>query len=100
MLDKEFRIASLSNQILRSGTAIGAILREAEFAESPKDFFAHKMSMSLKEANETKYWLALLHETAYINEKLFHSLVTDCEELIKMLVSSIKTIKAKIKSKK
>jgi len=86
----------LSKQLLRSGTAIGALVREAEHAES-KDDFIHKMSISLKEANETEYWLMLLHDSEYFDEKLFHSIVSDCQELIKMLVSIIKTSKSKLK---
>ena len=64
---KEFII---TNQILRSGTAIGALVREAEFAQSPQDF-ANKLSIALKEANETFYWLNLLHDTDYIDQNAF-----------------------------
>lgn len=60
----------LSKQLLRSGTAIGALLREAEYGESKKDFI-HKMQIALKEANETIYWLSLLKDTAYMNENTF-----------------------------
>ena len=86
---KEFTI---TNQILRSGTAVGALGREAEFAQSPLDF-ANKLSIALKEANETSYWLNLLHDTDYIDENAFKSIIIDCNELIALLVSSIKTIK-------
>lgn len=82
----------LSKQVLRSGTAIGALVREAEFAQSKADFI-NKMSIALKEANETMYWLEILKDTNYIDEKLFQSLYEDCEELIKMLVSTVKTTK-------
>ncbi len=82
----------LSKQTLRSGTAIGALIREAEFGQSKLDFI-HKMSISLKEANETEYWLCLLKDTDYINQELFESLQSDCKELIAILVSSIKTAK-------
>ena len=82
----------LSKQILRSGTAIGALIREAEFAQSKADF-TNKMNVALKEANETSYWLEILKDTDYLNEKIFQSLHSDCEELIKMLVSSVKTSK-------
>ena len=90
----------MSKQLLRSGTAIGALIREAEFAESKKDFihklhisefaeskkdFIHKLHISLKEANETDYWLTLLHESDYINDIAFQSIQTDCTELIKLL---------------
>ena len=86
---KEF---SITNQILRSGTAIGALVREAEFAQSPQDF-ANKLSIALKEGNETYYWLNLLHDTDYIDQNAFESMLNDCNELIALLVSSIKTIK-------
>lgn len=82
----------MSKQLLRSGTAIGALIREAEFAESKKDFI-HKLHISLKEANETDYWLTLLHESDYINDIAFQSIQADCTELIKLLTSIIKTSK-------
>jgi four helix bundle protein len=82
----------LSKQLLRSGTSIGALIREAEHAESKADFI-HKLNISLKEANETEYWLMLLHDTDYLDEKSFKSIVSDCQELIKMLISIIKTSK-------
>ena len=67
---KEF---TLSNQLLRSGTSVGANIREAEFAQSNKDFIS-KMSIALKEANETDYWLSLLKDTDYLNIKTFYKL--------------------------
>ena len=82
----------LSKQILRSGTSIGALVRESEFAQSQADFI-NKLSVSLKEANETDYWLSLLKDTGYIDEKSFLSMDEDCGELIALLVSSIKTVK-------
>ena len=82
----------LSKQVLKSGTAIGALIREAEFGQSRADFI-NKMSIALKEANETIYWLEILKDTDYVNGKLFQSLYADCEELIKMLISTIKTSK-------
>ena len=82
----------MSKQLLRSGTAIGALVREAEFAESKNDFI-HKLSISLKEANETDYWLTLLHESDYIDEESYLSIQADCKELIKLLVSIIKKTK-------
>lgn len=82
----------LSKQILRSGTAIGALIREAEFGQSKADFTS-KMSISLKEANETEYWLNILKDTNFLDEKLFESLRSDCNELIAMLVSTVKTSK-------
>ena len=82
----------LSKQILRSGTAIGALVRESEFAQSQADFI-NKLSVSLKEANETDYWLNLLKDSGYIDEKSFLSMEDDCGELIALLISSIKTVK-------
>jgi len=85
----------LTKQLLRSGTAIGALIREAEFAQSKADFI-HKMSISLKGANETLYWLDLLRDTDYVTEEthLIHCNLNS--ELVAMLVSSIKTTKSKI----
>ena len=82
----------LSRQVLRSGTAIGALVREAEHAESKADFI-HKMSIALKEANETLYWLELLHQAEYIDEQSFQSIGADSEELIKLLTAIGKTSK-------
>ena len=88
---KEFVI---SKQVLRSGTAIGALIREAEFAQSKADF-VHKMSIALKEANETEYWLLLLSDTGYFPEKeLFLSLQSQCKELIAMLVATVRKVKS------
>lgn len=89
----------LSKQVLCSGTAIGALIRESEFAASKADFI-NKLTVSLKEANETEYWLMLLHGTDYLTKVDFESLQSECKELIAMLVSSIKTVKIKMKSDK
>ena len=88
---KEFVV---SKQIVRSGTAIGALLYEAKFGESKPDFI-HKLSIALKEANETHYWLSLLKDTGYITSKQFQSIGNDCNELISILVKSIKTSKSR-----
>ena len=82
----------LSKQVLRSGTAIGALIHEAEFGQSTPDFRT-KLTIALKEANETQYWLRLLVDTNYIDARAFESISADCLELIRMLVSSIKTLK-------
>lgn len=82
----------LSKQVLRSGTAIGAMVRESEHAESRADFI-HKLSVALKEANETLYWLELLKATDYLEEKSFESISSDSEELVRLLVSIVKTSK-------
>ena len=80
----------LSKQLLRSGTSIGANVAEAEKGQSPADFYS-KMSIALKEANETKYWLRLLHATDYLTDQQFYSMEKDVKELIALLVSICKT---------
>ena len=95
-LKKQHSEYELSNQLLRSGTSVGALIREAEHAESRKDF-SHKLSISLKEANESIYWLELLYATEYINKKMFDSMLKDATELLKMLIASVKTTKSRIK---
>ena len=85
----------LSKQILRCGTSVGAMVREAEHAESNADFI-HKMAIAQKEINETIYWLELLIETEYISNKEFESINGDAVEIIKMITSSIKTAKSKL----
>ena len=93
---KEF---SLSKQIVRSGTAIGALLREAEYGQSKLDFIS-KMSIALKEANETGFWLCLLKDTGFIAVSEFESMNNDCLELIRILISSIKTAKSNLENEK
>ncbi|MBQ9864945.1 MAG: four helix bundle protein [Bacteroidales bacterium] len=85
----------LSKQLLRSGTSIGANIRESRNAQSPADFI-NKMSIALKKADETQYWFELLYNTEYISEEEFTSINTDVNELISMLISVIKTSKSKI----
>ena len=82
----------LSKQLLRSGTAIGALVSEAKFAQSRPDFI-NKLSVALKEANETLYWLNLLHDSNYINKDSFNSIYLDCNELVSLLVKIVKTTK-------
>lgn len=91
-LSEEKHEKILSKQLLRSGTSIGANCREASRAQSKADFIS-KMNIALKEADETAYWLELLNETDYINDKQFENIYNDNEELIKLLVSIIKTAK-------
>ena len=98
-LQGEYKEFVLSRQILKSGTSIGALVREAKYAQSTLDFI-HKLSIALKEANETYYWLSLLHDTNYIEEKLFNSLLNDCNELISLLVSIVKTTKKNLLQEK
>ena len=82
----------MSKQLLRCGTSIGANVSEALSAESTADFI-HKLSISQKETNETLYWLSLLTKTEYISEKEYESIIQDCEEIRKMLISIIITSK-------
>ena len=79
---------------MKSGPAIAALIREAEFAESRKDF-VHKLYIGLKESNEINYWLELLYATGYLNKRMFDSMKRDAEDLLKMLVASVKTVKSR-----
>ena len=83
----------MSKQIMRSGTSIGANVREATRAQSTPDFIS-KMNIALKEAEETCYWLELLHESEYLDKKSFNSLYDDSLELLKILASIVKTSRA------
>ena len=80
----------LSKQVLRSGTSIGANVRESLHGQSKADFYS-KMNIALKEASETEYWLELLHESGYIDNEPFESIYSDCKELLKILISITKT---------
>lgn len=82
----------LSKQMLRSGTAIGAMMREAKFAQSRADFIS-KVSIALKEANETLYWLELLHDTEYIDDKTFNSIHAEADAITAILASIVKSTK-------
>ena len=82
----------LSKQILRSGTAIGALIKEAEFAQSRADF-VNKMQIALKEANETSYWIDLLFKTNFIDDKMYESINNDIKEIISILVKIVKNSK-------
>ena len=89
----------LSKQLLRSGTAIGALQSEGSFAESKIDFI-HKYAISQKDCNESIYWLKLLYRTDFINQKEYDSLTNDATELMKILTASIITAKKSIKNKR
>ena len=91
-LTKEQKEFVMSKQLLRSGTSIGANVREGEHAESKADFI-HKMAISLKEANETEYWLLLLYKSNYLSEKAFQSIDKDLKEVLKILIAIVKTSK-------
>ena len=82
----------ISKQIIRSGTSIGANINEAQYGNSKADFIS-KLHISLQETAETEYWLRLLFKSEYIDKKLFESLLDDCLELKKLLISSINTAK-------
>ena len=86
------------NQVFRSGTAIGALVSEAAYAQSSADFI-NKLSVALKECNETLYWLNILKDTEYLQEMEFESMNTDCREVLALLISSIKTTKQNIETK-
>ena len=94
-LKDEHKEYVLSKQILRCGTSVGAMVREAEHSESKADF-VHKMAVAQKEINETIYWLELLFNTDFLNKDQFDSINADAVELIKMLTSIIKTTKVNI----
>ena len=92
-LKEEKKEYVLSKQILRSGTAIGALVRESQHAESKADFI-HKLAIALKEANETDYWIELLYQSGYLEEKSYQSIHIDINELLSLLISIVKKTKA------
>ena len=93
-LVENFKEYELSKQILRCGTSVGSNVEEAEGGQSDKDFIS-KMSIAYKEAKETKYRLRLLKDTDYINKKMYDSLFSDCEELLKIIGQTQITMKNK-----
>jgi len=94
-LKYEKRENVMSRQVLRSGTSIGANLTESKNAQSTPDYLS-KQNIALKEADETQYWLKRLYGGGYLNEKEFVSIYSDCTELVRMLVASVKTLKKKL----
>ena len=86
------------NQVFRSGTSVGALVNEATYAQSPADFI-NKLSIALKECNETLYWLNILKDTEYLTELEFESINNDCQELLALLIASIKTTKQNTEKK-
>ena len=86
----------LSKQLLRSGTAIGALIKESEHAQSKADFL-NKMNVALKEANETEYWIELLRDSEYLSTTESLSILEDSTELIRLLISIVKSTKASLK---
>ena len=91
---KEKRESIISNQIGKSGTSIGANIREAKYAHSKADFTA-KLQIALKECYETEYWLELLHQSGYIPNEMFHDIYKDCQELLRILIAATKTLQGK-----
>ena len=92
MLQSDKKEFVLSKQLLRSGTAPGALVREAEHAQSRADFI-HKMSIGLKEINETDYWINLLYDTGYLTKEEYDSIIVDTHEILKLMISIVKTSK-------
>ena len=92
LIVKEHKEFIISKQFLKAGTAIGALVREAEFAQSKPDFIS-KLSIALKEANESDYWISLLKDSGYITIETALDLDEQNKEIIRLLVSSIKTLK-------
>lgn len=97
--DADYKEYVISKQIYRSGTSVGANIRESKHAQSDADFLS-KMSIAYKEADETDYWLNLLHDNGYINDEQFHSLNIDNDRILKILTSIVKTMKQKIEDAK
>ena len=93
-MKSEHKETVLINQLLRSGTSIGANIHEAQYAQGTKDFIS-KLEIAQKECYETEYWLELLYETGCIEEAIYKSIQNDCGAIRRMLISSLKTIKAK-----
>ena len=93
--DADYKEFVQSKQIYRSGTSIGANVRESKHAQSDADFLS-KMSIAYKEADETDYWMNLLHDNGYINETQFTSLTNDLTRILKLLTSIVKTMNAKV----
>ena len=91
-LQSEHKEYILSKQILRSGTAIGALIAEAKYAQSKADFL-NKLMIALKETNETKYWIDLLYHSEYLTSSMYQSLLPEVESLLKLLIASTKTTK-------
>ena len=96
--DAEYKEFIQSKQIYRSGTSIGANVRESKHAQSDADFLS-KMSIAYKEADETDFWLNLLHDNGYINESQYESLKKDMDRILKLLTSIVKTMNQKVKGK-
>lgn len=97
--DAEYKENVMSKQVYRSGTSIGANTREAQHAQSEADFLS-KMQIAHKEADETCYWLSLLHDNGYLNDNQFTSIDTDAQRIMRLINSIVKSTKARISDKK
>lgn len=93
--DADYKEFEMSKQLYRSCTSVGANVRESKHAQSDADFLS-KMSIAYKEADESDYWLNLLHDNGYLNEDQFESLSHDCTRLVKVLTSIVKTMREKL----
>ena len=93
--DAEYKEYVQSKQLYRSGTSVGANIRESKHAQSDADFLS-KMSIAYKEADESDYWLNLLHDNGYLDDKQFNSLIKDMVRILKILTSIVKTMRAKL----
>ena len=93
--DAECKEYVLSKQLYRSGTSVGANIRESKHAQSDADFLS-KMSIAYKEADESDYWLNLLHDNGYLDDKQFNSLIKDMVRILKILTSIVKTMRSKL----
>jgi four helix bundle protein len=93
--DAEYREYVQSKQLYRSGTSVGANIRESKHAQSDADFLS-KMSIAYKEADESDYWLNLLHDNGYLDDKQFNSLIKDMVRILKILTSIVKTMRSKL----
>lgn len=91
-LREERKERRMSDQVFRAATSIGANIAEAKYAESTSDFI-HKLAISQKEANETLFWLRLLHKTKYIDDSRYSSLTQDCQELLRVITNVILSVK-------
>ncbi|MEO8664327.1 MAG: four helix bundle protein [Ignavibacteria bacterium] len=98
-LNESRRDYTLSKQLLRCGTSIGANIKEATQSESKPDFI-HKLSVALKETSETEYWINLLHDSNLMDRKSYDSIMKDCIEIIKLLTSIVKTSRSRLKELK
>ena len=97
--DAEYKEYVISKQLYRSGTSIGANVRESKHAQSDADFLS-KMSIAFKEADESDYWLSLLHDNGYLNDSAYESLKMDMDRILKILTSIVKTLNLKVKGRK